>query len=110
KLSGHVQKLPHLPVPFPVSKKQTCQQKQRPHHQNQQYRRDGNITNKQKHSESHHANQVSQQEWNSIFPILSTVHIVYPCRCFVLMKSVRPMPASFSRIRLMLTLSALSST
>jgi two-component system, OmpR family, response regulator protein BraR/BceR len=35
---------------------------------------------------------------------------VYPCLCFVLMKSTSPIAASLSRIRVILTLRALSST
>ena len=37
--------------------------------------------------ECSHTNKVRQQKWQPVFPISSAVHIVYPCRCFVLIKS-----------------------
>ena len=40
---------------------------------------------------------------------VSYTHL-YPCLCFVLMKSTRPIAASLSRIRVILTLRSLSST
>ena len=45
-----------------------------------------------------------------IFQILSAPHNVYPCLCFVLIKPFRPIESSFSRIRVIFTLRALSST
>ena len=110
KLLRHIQKFFHLPFPFPVSKDKSSQQNQCPYNQDQYYCGNRIAAHQQKYSECSHTNKVRQQKWQPVFPISSAVHIVYPCRCFVLIKSVRPMPASFSRMRLILTLKALSST
>lgn len=114
RMFGHsypaIQKFFHLPFPFPVSKDKSSQQNQCPYNQDQYYCGNRIATHQQKYSECSHTNKVRQQKWQPVFPISSAVHIVYPCRCFVLIKSVRPMPASFSRMRLILTLKALSST
>lgn len=105
-----IQKFFHLPFPFPVSKNKSRQQNQCPYDQDQYYCGNRIAAHQKKYSKCSHTNKVRQQKWQPVFPISPAVHIVYPCRCFVLIKSVRPMPASFSRMRLILTLKALSST
>ena len=65
---------------------------------------------KEEEGERQHTQHVQEEKGNPVFPVQSCVHMVYPCRCLVLMKSSRPMADSFSRIRLILTLRALSST
>ena len=110
KLLRHIQKFFHLPLPFPVSEDKSHHQNQCPYNQDQYYCGNRIAAHQQKYSECSHTNKVRQQKWQPVFPISSAVHIVYPCRCFVLIKSVRPMLASFSRMRLILTLKALSST
>ena len=110
ELLCHIQKFFHLPLSFPVSEDKSHQQNQCPYNQDQYYCGNRIAAHQQKYSERSHTNKVRQQKRQPVFPISSAVHIVYPCRCFVLIKSVRPMPASFSRMRLILTLKALSST
>ena len=110
ELLRHIQKFFHLPLSFPVSEDKSHQQNQCPYDQDQYYCGSRIAAHQQKYSERSHANKVRQQKWKPVFPIPFAVHIVYPWRCFVLIKSVRPMPASFSRMRLILTLKALSST
>ena len=64
----------------------------------------------QEQGQSQRAQQVQQDDRQMVFEKQFPAHMVYPCRCLVLIKSVRPRPASFSRMRVMLTLRALSST
>ena len=56
------------------------------------------------------AQQIQQDSRQRVFEKQFPAHMVYPCRCLGVIKSVRPRLASFSRMRVMLTLRALSST
>lgn len=63
-----------------------------------------------KQARAGHGTAMDQEQGELLFPEQTGAHKVYPCRCLVLMKFSKPRAESFSRIRPMLTLSALSST
>ena len=63
-----------------------------------------------RHGQGGHGQQMDQEQGELLLPEQTGAHKVYPCRCLVLMKFSKPRAESFSRIRPMLTLSALSST